>query len=113
MRIQFQASWDSVQNAKDYLVTWRRIEDCLPNESSMVTSKTDANIVIGGLNSNLLLDQLDRIFLFNVRVNSTVQNSIPDNKPKAQPIKTPINSKLMSRVGSGGRDRIRYVNLRI
>ena len=88
--IEFKASWDSIENAKDYIVTWRRIQDCLPNESSMVTDKTEINIQ---LKDEFQLNQLESSYLFNVRVNNNTQNINDQNKPKAKAINLPIIGK--------------------
>lgn len=91
MQVQSRLSWDGIKNAKDYLVTWRQMEDCLPNESSMVTNKTHLNIVIGSYETLMTKQLADNVtYVYTVRVNSSVTTGTSNNKPIAQPIILPI-----------------------
>ena len=87
LQMKFDASWDSTENAKDYLLTVSRIEDCVPNELSWVTNQTS---LVGTWNGFDLAKP--STFLFDVRVNSNI-NASDTIRPKARQLRKPVRSE--------------------
>lgn len=75
------ASWDAQKNAKDYVITYRREMDCLPNEVQHVTNT--AWLVAPLKHKDDSLESVNgTTYIFNLRVNSLLSNSTIF-KPKA------------------------------
>ncbi|XP_066930693.1 uncharacterized protein [Clytia hemisphaerica] len=86
LQMTFDASWDSMENAKDYLLTVSRTEDCVPNELSWVTNQTSLTGAWNGFD----LEE-PSTFLFDVRVNSNINES-DTIRPKAPQIRNVIRN---------------------